>query len=998
MTTGGPAFWQSEIIQIMKTKFGILVFLLAVAGAPAQTNDLTALLQQGLFEEQANRNLDAAIEDYASLARQFDKDRQLAATAVFRLGECFRAQGKTNEAAAQYQRILRDFSDQQTLATLSRQDLTGMGVSVPQPTTERTVAVVAKNPELVRQLELVKKLQAMTMADIRQAAPTLLTDATLINLIYQYNQGELDLLRLRVDHGEDHPEVKKTLAIQDELGKKITERLGGLARALALELAASGNGEGAVAPVEARLQSVAGEEEQEIQRIQTMIQNSPDLINAPGEGGNTPLNKAAYNGWLKVAAFLLDHGADVNAGGIPPLNSAASAGNRAMSELLLSRGANVNSKGALGKTPLAIAVEKNYPAVAEVLLANKADVNAPDEFGNTPLVPATEKKQVKLIQALLTAGANLNLENKHGQTPFSVAAASGSPEIVKQFLAAKADPNGGKLDAPLLAAIHAKDVASVELLLQAGANPNAKGEDDWQPSALGAFGRPVGRGWETPIALAVSSGQLPMVKLLLKFKADPNVGLTDGQSVLFGALSDTNMLAALLEAGGSADAGHPNAPFGWTLLDGALASTNLTAVQLLLKFKADPNDSNYERRSILFRALNDTNMLESLLDAGAKVDPVSPDETEWTPLGNAVRENNAAAVEILLKHGANPNFHNRNGVTPLHHAAYARADRQVFELLFAAKADPNVRTGNGKTPLDALKEFIKQTTSQLAPGMADAAKQIKLAGELADLLRQHGALDELPDFTRIRITRQGLTQPLEVFRRGASLTNHFTLLETAMRFYNFNQVVLPGQNSQAAWSAVPFPDFGRILIRRPSAMPGGKYEEIKVSLLDSSNVVDCAQDVSVKFGDVIEIPESVHALNAVMPKPVQEMETSLPLPQGATFAERLQSITSQSRGGINSYQTAKLCLQKSVQLVVAGETNSFKVNSWKEGFLSQALGKTEARSALRSSSDLSRVTVTRKMGDSGQPSVFTMDVTGSSPNPDDLWLQDSDVITVPEKP
>ena len=88
----------------------------ALTGGVAQTNNLTGLLQQGLFEEQANRNLEAAIADYQSLATQFEKDRQLAATAVFRLGECYRAQGRTNEAASQYQRIIREFSDQQTLA------------------------------------------------------------------------------------------------------------------------------------------------------------------------------------------------------------------------------------------------------------------------------------------------------------------------------------------------------------------------------------------------------------------------------------------------------------------------------------------------------------------------------------------------------------------------------------------------------------------------------------------------------------------------------------------------------------------------------------------------------------------------------------------------------------------------------------------------------------------------------------------------------------------
>src|ERR1022692_782810 len=100
----------------MKTKLGIIFFLLAATLAGAQTNNLPALLQQGLFEEQANRNLDAAIADYQTLATQFDKDRQLAATAVFRLGECYRALGKTNEATAQYQRVLRDFADQPALA------------------------------------------------------------------------------------------------------------------------------------------------------------------------------------------------------------------------------------------------------------------------------------------------------------------------------------------------------------------------------------------------------------------------------------------------------------------------------------------------------------------------------------------------------------------------------------------------------------------------------------------------------------------------------------------------------------------------------------------------------------------------------------------------------------------------------------------------------------------------------------------------------------------
>jgi hypothetical protein len=68
----------------MKTKW--LVGWVLLAGAmmmQAQTNDLSAALRQGLFEEEANRNLDAAISNYQALAAQFDQDRQVAATAIF---------------------------------------------------------------------------------------------------------------------------------------------------------------------------------------------------------------------------------------------------------------------------------------------------------------------------------------------------------------------------------------------------------------------------------------------------------------------------------------------------------------------------------------------------------------------------------------------------------------------------------------------------------------------------------------------------------------------------------------------------------------------------------------------------------------------------------------------------------------------------------------------------------------------------------------------------
>ena len=160
------------------------------------------------------------------------------------------------------------------------------------------------------------------------------------------------------------------------------------------------------------------------------------------------------------------------------------------------------------------------------------------------------------VKLLLDAGAKANVEDNQGRTPLSYAAEKISPEIVEMLLAAKADPNGGKLDAPLLCAVDNNDTGTAELLLQAGAKPNAIGNYDLRLQAggrgrsgggfgggriaggrlitgstggfgggragglagsFGGFSRSV-----TPLWLAISGNQLSMVQLLLKFKADPN--------------------------------------------------------------------------------------------------------------------------------------------------------------------------------------------------------------------------------------------------------------------------------------------------------------------------------------------------------------------------------------------------------------------------------------------------------------------------------------------
>jgi len=959
----------------MNTKLRVLILISAAALAPLstlrsspatedrQTNNLTVLLQQGLFEEQANRNLDAAIANYQTLATQFDKDRSLAATAIFRLGECYRAQGRTNEAAAQYQRILREFPDQQTLATLSRQDLAGLGIAAPQQFQERLQAIIAKAPpgsataSENADAKLWDRVKNLPPADLEKILPTLVPDEVLNRLLQQRNDAETKLAELRQDYNTNNLNVVRTEAGLKTVERQISERIQGIMQALKLRAEAS------LTSVTANVSS--DDENQEIRRIQEMIQNSPDLINAADEHGHTPLERAAINGWLRVAAFLLDHGADVNAGKVSALNQAANAGNRAMVEFLLGRGADISAKAWQGKTPLHTAVEEGFQAVTEVLLANKANVSAQDDSGETPLALAARHNQPKIQQMLLAVGANANVEDNSGRTPLSYAAESGSPEMVKALLAAKADPNGGKLDTPLLVAIHQRDAATAELLLQAGANPNAKSKDDWQPTVLGALGRPVGRGWDTPMFRAIATDQFPMVQLLLKFKADPNGLGPDGSPLIFAALPHPGILAALLDAGA-----NPNQP------------------------------NNYAANGVVQQS-------ESPLMAA---------------VGNSfydTLDGNLAAAKLLLAHGADPNARNPSGDTALHWAAnlaavqswiISPARRQIVELLLDHHADPNARNNNGQTPLGLIKGIIAQTAYwPSAPN--NPSEQKAFARELADLLRQHGALDNLPNWDRITVSRPSANYSTTIFYRGTNDWNRFTLFDLVGVQYDLltastvgkppngasrTRVAPYGSNASEVQNSLAFPDFSRIVIHRPSA-GGTNWSNLKIDLARALNSCDCAADVPLQFGDVVGIPEADHVIN----EPWTGLST-------------------------NALFTLKQCLTRHLQITVNRQTTNITiaphVDEIMPGSLDYALHVhvlpatgipepaisllkdepfmlwpvLENSKLMLASSDLSRVVVKRRDAATGKMHEWTVDCSNPD-TPPNFWLCDGDEIEVPEK-
>jgi len=100
----------------------------AKAGAAVVVREMTkdgkSMLSRGIVEEESKQNLDGAIQAYQAVLAQFDEERKIAATALFRLAECYRKLGKNDQAIAAYRRVTQEFRDQSKLVEQSRNHLT----------------------------------------------------------------------------------------------------------------------------------------------------------------------------------------------------------------------------------------------------------------------------------------------------------------------------------------------------------------------------------------------------------------------------------------------------------------------------------------------------------------------------------------------------------------------------------------------------------------------------------------------------------------------------------------------------------------------------------------------------------------------------------------------------------------------------------------------------------------------------------------------------------
>jgi len=231
----------------------------------------------------------------------------------------------------------------------------------------------------------------------------------------------------------------------------------------------------------------------------------------------------------------------------------------------------------------------------------------------------------------------------------------------------------------LVARAERGDAQAIELLLDAGMDPNIRNSD-----GLLALGK------------AAWKGQLKVVDVLIDRGADAN-GMSDKgvPALIFAAAhGHADVVHRLLAKGADINAVTDD---GDTALTVSIGESHFALAESLLAAGADVNARTTEGRNALIEASEKSaDVVQMLLAHGAN--PHQKNRDGWTALMSAVRSGKNDIVQILLSKGVDINAQNTQGSTALMQAV-KEGHSVVVGTLLAAGADSNVRRVDGITAL-----------------------------------------------------------------------------------------------------------------------------------------------------------------------------------------------------------------------------------------------------------------------------------------------------------
>lgn len=474
--------------------------------------------------------------------------------------------------------------------------------------------------------------------------------------------------------------------------------------------------------------------DQDLQLVQQLLDGdaNPD---APQSDGATALHWATYHEDTTITAALIAGGADVDAVnrlGASPLYLAAKSGNAELITILLNAGADPDVALPLGETPLMTASRSGTVAGVRALLEAGADVNVSEQSRyQTALMWATAQGHVDVARLLVNAGADLEarskvrsrlmfadasnggafdqgiMENLGGFTPLLFAASNGDVEMARLLLSAEANIEGlaGNGTSPLVVAAHSGHGELARLFLQQGADANT-----------------IEAGYNA-LHASILRGDLATVQALLEHGADPNARLLRPTPVqrasedwalkapLVGAtpywiaanFREAEIMLALSAAGADpllTNEGLMSRPrkredresYTPTIVGGYE-----TALQAAIKgdstrgrYYVQPNPDPVGEEQLALAAV------VTAIEEGVDVNHV--DYTQSTALHDAAARGLPNVVQALLSEGADINALNRRGLTPL-------------ELAIAAESRPNFFGFDTSIPGPSTSDILRSHRS-----------------------------------------------------------------------------------------------------------------------------------------------------------------------------------------------------------------------------------------------------------------------------------------------
>lgn len=183
---------------------------------------------------------------------------------------------------------------------------------------------------------------------------------------------------------------------------------------------------------------------------------------------------------VTICAILI-YATPADAGGAsgPSLHNAAQNDDAGEVETLLASGVPIDMRDQDGATPLLVATRANAIAAATTLIAAGADVNAKDRIDDSPYLYAGARGHLVILKQTLLNGADLTSVNRFGGTALIPAAERGHVETVQLLITAGIEVDHvnrlgwtALLEAIILGDGGPRHVQVVDLLLQAGADPN----------------------------------------------------------------------------------------------------------------------------------------------------------------------------------------------------------------------------------------------------------------------------------------------------------------------------------------------------------------------------------------------------------------------------------------------------------------------------------------------------------------------------------------------